>query len=152
MITIHRATSALYPIALELVGELFVELAEDPAEFAGLDLHATLPALVAAGERFAAFIALDDTQTPVGVVTVAESIAPYAGGWYGIIPEMYVRPAHRSANVGALLLDEVKAHGRSRGWRRVDVTAQPGERWQRTVDFYERNGFVHTGPKLRFDL
>jgi hypothetical protein len=29
------------------------------------------------------------------------------------------------------------------------VTAPPGDAWKRTVAFYEANGFVFTGPKLR---
>ena len=152
LITVVRATSAQYPVVLTLVAELFEELADDPAEFAGLDVQAVRPALEAAGERFAALLALDDDGHPVGVLTIADSVAPYAGGWYGIIPEMYVRPAYRGLGVGEQLLDELKVFARARGWRRVDVTAQPGEQWARTVAFYERNGFVFTGPKLRFDL
>jgi hypothetical protein len=30
--------------------------------------------------------------------------------------------------------------------------APPGEAWERSVRFYETQGFVFTGPKLRLDL
>ena len=152
LISVERATSAQYPIVLTLVRELFAELSSDSDEFAGLDLQGVRPALEAAGERFTAFIAFDDERHPVAVVTLAESVAVYAGGSYGIIPEMYVRAAYRQARVGEQLLDAVKAYGRERGWRRVDVTAPPEAKWQRAVAFYERNGFIFTGPKLRCDL
>jgi hypothetical protein len=44
------------------------------------------------------------------------------------------------------------AVARERGWRRLDVTAPPGDAWRRTVAFYEKNGFVFTGPKLRLRI
>jgi GNAT superfamily N-acetyltransferase len=81
-----------------------------------------------------------------------ETFALYAGGSYGVIDEMYVDPAHRAGGVGRLLIDAVKDLARRKGWVRVDVTAPPGERWRRTVRFYEKQGFVFTGPKLRFKL
>ena len=152
LIRVVRATPAQYATVLALVQELFDETADGSGEFDGLDLEGTIPTLVAAGPRFAAFLALDDDAHPVGVATITEALAAYAGGWYGILSEMYVRPAYRGAGVGEQLLDEVKAYGRARGWRRIDVTAPPEAKWKRSVAFYERNGFVFTGPKLRFDL
>jgi GNAT superfamily N-acetyltransferase len=88
----------------------------------------------------------------VGVLTLTEQFAIYAGGRYGVIDELYVAPEHRSAGVGARLLEAAAALGATRGWRRLDVTAPPGTAWERTVRFYENHGFVFTGPKLRLDL
>ena len=85
----------------------------------------------------------------VGILTVTETFAIYAGGRYGVIDEMYVDPGHRSAGVGRGLLEAAKELGRVRGWRRIDVTAPPGDAWGRTVRFYEGHGFVFTGPKMR---
>ncbi|HXI22135.1 MAG TPA: GNAT family N-acetyltransferase, partial [Gemmatimonadales bacterium] len=137
---------------LTLVAELLTELANDPAEFGQVDPPTLLPDLRAAGDRFTAFLALTGPDRPVGVATLSEAVAAYAGGRYGILSELYVRPEHRGTRVGTRLLEAVKAHGRSRGWRRLDVTAPPEARWQRTVRFYERHGFVFTGPKLRCAL
>jgi len=99
--------------------------------------------------RFNVFIALDSSENPVGVITLAETFAIYAGGNYGIINELYVTPEYRSRGVGRMLLDRVKVFANERGWERVDVTAPAGEKWRRTVAFYEREGFVFTGPKLK---
>jgi GNAT superfamily N-acetyltransferase len=60
-----------------------------------------------------------------------------------------VAPGHRGAGLGRRLLDAAAAIGRERGWRRLDVTAPPGDAWRRSVAFYEKNGFVFAGPKLR---
>ncbi len=152
MLTISQATPAELGTVLALVGRLLEELSDDPAEFAGLDLAAALPAMRSAGVRFTAFLATTDAGEPVGVATLTEAVAIYAGGAYGIISELYVVPAHRGTGVGVRLLEAVKAHGRALGWRRVDVTAPPEPRWRPTVSFYERNGFVFTGPKLRCPL
>jgi hypothetical protein len=34
----------------------------------------------------------------------------------------------------------------------IEATAPPGARWDRSVAFYERNGFVFTGRKLKLLL
>lgn len=147
-----RAGPQQLPVVLHLVQRLLMELADDPAEFDGWDPVEVRPALEAAGDRFAAFLAQTPAGDVVGVATLTEAIAAYAHGRYGIISELYVVPSHRSHGVGRLLLDAVKRFGQERGWRRVDVTAPPEARWERTVDFYRQNGFVFTGPKLRFQL
>ena len=152
MISVIQADPAQIPAVLRLVGRLLVELADDPAEFAGWDASQVEPILRESGDRFAAFLAVGHDGEPVGVATLTEAVAAYAQGRYGIISELYVAPDYRSRGVGKLLLDAVAAFGRRRGWRRVDVTAPPEARWVRTVEFYQQNGFVFTGPKLRLDL
>ena len=152
MISVIQADPAQIPAVLRLVGRLLVELADDPAEFAGWDASQVEPILRESGDRFAAFLAVGHDGEPVGVATLTEAVAAYAQGRYGIISELYVAPDYRSRGVGKLLLDAVAAFGRRRGWRRVDVTAPPEARWERTVEFYQQNGFVFTGPKLRLDL
>jgi GNAT superfamily N-acetyltransferase len=134
---------------LRLVELLLVELAEGGDEFTGLDLARTLADLARQGERFVALLARDDAGEPAGVLTLTETFAIFAGGTYGVIDELYVAPGHRSTGLGRRLLDAAAAIGRERGWRRLDVTAPPGDAWRRTVAFYEANGFVFTGPKLR---
>ncbi len=152
MIRIACATAADQAEVLDMVGRLLRELEERPEEFAGLDEARIRRDLASAGDRFTAFLARAEDGEGVGVVTVVETFAIYAGGSYGIIDEMYVAPAHRSRGVGRMLIDSVKRHGRGKGWLRVDVAAPPERRFERTVRFYEQQGFTFTGPKLRFML
>ena len=151
-IRIARATPEEREDVIGLVDRLLAELEEHPEEFAGLDRSRTLRDLEAAGESFTAFLARTGDGKAVGVVTIVETLAIYAGGRYGVIDEMYVAPEHRSSGVGARLIEAAKELGRRRGWARLDVTAPPEKRWERTVGFYERHGFVFTGPKLRCRL
>jgi GNAT superfamily N-acetyltransferase len=151
-ITVVRATPEQLPVVLRFVQRLLMELSDDPAEFDDWDPVKVRPALEAAADRFIALLAQTPEGQVVGVATLTEAVAAYAHGRYGIISELYVVPSHRSHGVGQQLIDAVKDYGRERGWRRVDVTAPPEARWVRTVDFYRRNGFVFTGPKLRCQL
>jgi len=151
VIEIRRARAAERGVVLDLVEALLAELEERPEEFAGIDRRRVVAALEAAGDRFVALLAVDGRRA-VGVLTLTEHFAIYAGGRYGVIDELYVAPEHRSGGVGARLVAAARTHGIRRGWRRLDVTAPPGPAWKRSVRFYERLGFVFTGPKLRLDL
>lgn len=151
-VTIVRASATDRDDVIVLVERLLYELEDRPEEFAGLDRAKTLRDLEMDWERFTAFLARAPGGEAVGVATLVETFAIYAGGRYGVIDEMYVAPEYRCRGVGRQLIDAVKRHGRLRGWARVDVSAPPEGRWARTVAFYERQGFVFTGPKLRFRL
>jgi GNAT superfamily N-acetyltransferase len=127
-------------------------LGDEGDEFSGIDREKMFRELDKNQNRFTAFLAKNDNGDNIGIVTLVESFAIYAGGNYGVIDEMYVVPEHRSQGVGKLLIKAAKEYGRQKGWFRIDVTAPTEERWQRTVKFYEREGFVFTGPKLKFVL
>jgi GNAT superfamily N-acetyltransferase len=150
VIEIRRALAAERPIVLELVERLLAELEEKPSEFAGIDRARVASELEAAADRFTAFLARDAGRD-IGVLTLTEHVAIYAGGRYGVIDELWVAPEHRSTGVGARLVEAARTHGAARGWRRLDVTAPPGPAWERSLRFYERLGFVFTGPKLRLE-
>jgi GNAT superfamily N-acetyltransferase len=128
---------------------LLAELGEEGAELGALDRTALLTAWAEAGEAFGAYLALDGEARPLGVLTLVETFAIYAGGRHGIINEMYVSPPARSLGVGRALVEAACAFGRARGWRRVEVTAPESNRWQRTRAFYQGQGFVFAGPKLK---
>ncbi len=81
--------------------------------------------------RFLALLARDESGTTVGVLTLSTSFAIYAGGEYGVIDEMYVRPECRSQGVGRKLVEAAMGIARQRGWFRLDVTGPVGERRRR---------------------
>ena len=89
---------------------------------------------------------------PVGLLMLNECAAIYAGGKFGEISEFYVAPSHRSAGVGARLIDAAAEFGCSRGWLELEVGAPDAPRWQRTIDFYLGYGFKEVGPWLGLDL
>jgi GNAT superfamily N-acetyltransferase len=151
-ISVVPAAAGRAPIVFALVEQLLRELGEEGNETGPLDGAALAVGWRARQDRHFAFLAQVGDSPAVGVITVAESFAAYAGGPYGIINEMYVAPGFRSAGVGARLIEAVAALGRTRGWKRVDVTAPEAARWARTRRFYERLGFRFAGPKLKLLL
>jgi GNAT superfamily N-acetyltransferase len=83
----------------------------------------------------------------VGFAALCESHALYAEGTFGILQEFYVAPHIRSAGVGRTLVDAAAKHARSRGWKRLELCTPPLPEFERTLAFYERNGFVVTGGR-----
>tara|TARA_B110000114_G_C15068567_1_gene388574 strand:- start:857 stop:1144 length:288 start_codon:yes stop_codon:yes gene_type:complete len=86
----------------------------------------------------------------VGIITIQEAFAFYANGKYGIINELYIKPKFRSKGLGELLIKESIKIAKHKNWKRIDVTAPPGDKWKRTKEFYIQNGFQYTGPKLKY--
>lgn len=120
-----------HTLTAEEIAGIFIETDEDPH-------HSTL-------------LAFDDDGDAVGILTVAESLALYAGGRIGVINELYVVPPYRSEGVGKILLDAVKDLADQRGWQRLEVTT-PGDEYEKTLRFYEREGFMSIGPRYKFML
>ena len=90
---------------------------------------------------------------PLGFLALYESYALYTEGAYGTIPEFYVRPAHRSKGLGTALLEQARRLGQSRGWRRLEATTPPLPQFDRTLAFYQREGFsISGGRKLKLEL
>lgn len=149
---IRKAEAKDLPVVFDLVERLLRELGEEGDDLGELQTETVVRDWTSLGERTVALLAETSAGEAVGVATVVETFAIYANGLYGIINEMYVAPSHRSAGVGARLIEEVLALGRARGWSRVDVTAPESARWERTRRFYESQGFAFTGPKLKIVL
>jgi GNAT superfamily N-acetyltransferase len=78
-----------------------------------------------------------------------ECAAIYAGGKFGEISELYVRPEYRSNGVAARLLEAAGKHAEECGWKRLEVGAPTQPAWERTLKFYLREGFEEVGPRLR---
>lgn len=99
------------------------------------------------------FVARDDTGNLVGFVALYESHALYAEGSFGTISELYVRPEYRSKNVELSLISQAKSFAISRGWKRLEVTTPPLPQFDKTLAFYEREGFtIAGGCKLKVAL
>ena len=140
------ATTADAAIVARLVQALLAELSGDEAP--ALATVTEQARAVLAGPAAWAFLAERDGQA-VGAMTLHECAAIYAGGTFGEISELYIRPDLRSQGIARLLLDRARTFGLTRGWRRIEVGAPPQPDWQRTVNFYRRNGFAEVGPRLR---
>ncbi|WP_444917199.1 GNAT family N-acetyltransferase [Microbulbifer sp. JMSA003] len=113
----------------------------------------TATKLLSQDNGFHAFLYYAD-GAPVGVITLSRSAAIYAGGNYGVIEELYVEPEFRSQFIGKALLDEVIRFAKEEGWPRLEVSTPERENWQRTIDFYLREGFLENsvGERLKLEL
>ncbi len=138
--------------AFRLVNALLAELGEEGDESGEVTLESQAANLAEIGDRHIILLAYAEDIQPAGVLTLSECYAIYANGQYGVINEMYVVPDSRSDGIGAKLVASAVEYGRARGWRRIDVTAPESSRWERTRRFYEKLGFVFTGPKLKLLL
>ena len=151
-VSVRHATDADFDVVLQLVARLLDELGEEGEETGALATTSLRMVLAEGSTPHMSLLAETATGRAVGVATLGEAFALYAHGRYGIINEMYVEPDYRSQGIGEQFLAEIAAIGRRRGWRRIDVTAPESPRWGRTRSFYERNGYVFTGPKLKLLL
>lgn len=151
--TIRRATLADAEAVASMVGDLLSEI------MAAIGIPAFDVAFEETAERllnfletgrYVVFVAIDGYGETVGFIALHESSALYAGGVFGVIPELYVLPECRSFGVGRGLLDAAVQFGKSRGWTRLEVTTPPLPEFDRTLAFYEQEGFEVTGGrKLR---
>lgn len=90
-------------------------------------------------------VAAEEAGEIIGFGTLCESRSLYAEGVFGIVQEFYVMPEYRSRRVGAGLMDRIVEYARSRGWKRLELCTPPVPEFDRTVKFYESNGFEITG-------
>jgi len=97
--------------------------------------------------RYAVYLAEDEAARCVGFAALCESQALYAGGRFGIIQEFYVATEMRSSGIGRRLLDSVAAYGVRQGWKRLEMCTPPLPEFDRTLMFYQANGFEVTGGR-----
>ncbi|MGB0909612.1 MAG: GNAT family N-acetyltransferase [Nitrospirales bacterium] len=99
-------------------------------------------------EKYWVFIAeKKESASIVGFVSLYESYALYSEGAYGTIPELYVRPTWRSQSIGRGLLEQAREFATIKGWRRLEVTTPPLPQFEKTLSFYQANGFETSGGK-----
>ena len=119
------------------------------AEEAAAQIREVTATLMADEPRYRALVALaPDTAAPVGVLTMCESCAPYAGGYFGIIQEFYIVPEMRSRGVGRAMIGFAREIALQKKWSRLEVTAPLDPAFTRSVAFYRAFGFKDSGPRL----
>jgi|SRR5688572_802312 len=149
---IRRAANDDSDLVATLVFELIAELsAPKPPSVTKAKVSETALDLLGDSNVWA-FLAESDTGTPAGILTLNACAAIYAGGRFGEIAELYVRPPFRSQGVGKLLIQAAIDFGRAQGWTRLEVCAPPVPPWERSVSFYRQNGFALLGPRLKLPL
>ena len=148
---IREATTDDAPHVAVMVGELLNEIMLSiNAPVFTFDLGRTTARLknFIAFEKNFVFVAHGTKKRFLGFAALYESHALYADGSFGTISELYVRPEHRSQAVGLSLLSEARTLAILR--KRLEVTTPPLPQFERTLRFYEREGFEITGGrKLR---
>jgi len=148
--TIRAATAedaaAVAAMVDELLSEIMQTIGVQAFDVASAETAARLRHFIGTG-RYAVFVAIEGGRGPVGFIALYESCALYAGGVFGTIPELYVRPGFRSLGIGQGLLEAARQFGKSRGWTRLEVTTPPLPEFDRTLAFYEQEGFAVTGGR-----
>lgn len=125
---------------------LYHEIGHVLSERVALDVTAEL---LKTEPRYAAFLAFAaEAEEPVGLLTLAESCATYAAGYFGIVQELYVVPEMRSGGVGRALLERARTFARERHWSRLEVTGPLDPAFARSMAFYRAFGFEDSGPRL----
>ena len=154
--TIQRAAVSDAEEVAVMVGELLSEIMNAiGAQAFNFDLAETTSRLrdFLEREKYFVFVARHRSGNLAGFVALYESYALYAEGAFGTIPELYVRPDYRTKGAGLHLLSQAKSFGASRGWARLEVTTPPLPQFDRTLAFYEREGFaISGGRKLKLAL
>jgi GNAT superfamily N-acetyltransferase len=139
------------PSHTEAVADLLAALFEEVGHTPEASQIAAIFDNIEADDRHSTLLALDGDGDAIGVLTVAETLSIYAGGYIGVINELYVVPAYRSEGVGKILLDAAKDLASDRDWQRLEVTT-PGDEYEKTLRFYEREGFFKIGPRYKYEL
>lgn len=134
---------------IRLVSNLISELAGKHFLIDELKADEFIKRSIDSGKYFV-FLAFDSSQKALGIITVGESGAVYAGGEFGVIHEFYIAPELRSNGLGNQLLEEAKKTAIDMGWKRLEVGAPPYPEWKRTKSFYLKEGFVEIGPRLKW--
>lgn len=149
-ITIQKASpSDAHEVAMmvgELLNEIMNTIGVQAFDFNLEETSARLRDFIG-HEKYFVFVAQSTNTGPIGFVALTESHALYAAGTFGTIPEFFVRPDFRSQNVGMRLMEQAVSFGKARGWTRLEVTTPPLPHFEKTLAFYEREGFAVTGGR-----
>lgn len=155
MIEIAPVTIGEYPEACSMIGELLDEIVQLSGQgFSEFDESSTLRLMaegISSGNCWV-WVA-KEAQQLVGLISLSESFALYAGGKFGTITELYIRKPHRSKKVGERLIHEATQFAKQMNWQRLEVTTPPLPEFSRTLNFYQSNSFqISGGCKLKLSI
>jgi len=151
MATIRRASFGDVDVVIKLSKQLFAELGH-PFPFSENDRLISFCKNLLKNKDYIVFLSFDSQNSACGMITLSEALSIYAGGNFGVIREFYVIPEMRSSGIGKALLNAAKEFGRSKGWMRIEVTPPHKDNWTRTYNFYQREGFIEIGPRLKLEI
>ena len=146
------ASSSESDVVGELVYSLLMEFYAEQSHLFPLKKRKKAAAdLLVPGSGVWSFLAISDNEV-IGMINLNECSAIYAGGKFGEITELYVKPEFRSKNIGEKLISRAREFAKERGWEILEVGAPDVPRCQRTVNFYFKNGFSEIGPRLEMNV
>ena len=151
MATIRRASFGDVDVVIKLSKQLFAELGH-PFPFSENDRLISFCKNLLKNKDYIVFLSFDSQNSACGMITFNEALSIYAGGNFGVIREFYVIPEMRSSGIGKTLLNAAKEFGRSKGWTRIEVSPPHKDKWTRTYNFYQREGFIEIGPRLKLEI
>jgi len=102
-------------IAIQLLKDLYVELGEEIESVKFLNKK-FLMKITDTGITEIYFAKTNNSDT-VGIMTITECQSIYAGGKYGQLDEMNIKPEFRSKNIGSLLVEKLTEIGKEKKWR-----------------------------------
>jgi GNAT superfamily N-acetyltransferase len=135
------------PQIVGLVDKLLCELNHKKLEL-DHDIMGRICAELLSDHNHNVFLAFNGDQA-VGMAGIVQSIAIYTLGPFGVLNELYVLPEYRSLGVGKLLIAAITEYGENKGWARIEVGLPEQGLFQRTFDFYQREGFEEIGPRVK---
>lgn len=149
VVQVRRAETDEAPIVAALVMELTAEISlkcegtkfqQDPVLTTGLCVEWMRD------NRYRVLLAYAGDEA-VGVLTIAETYALYAGGKIGVIQECFVSASHRGQGVGRQLIQAALATGAELGWACTELCTPPLPQFEQTIEFYQQHGFVPVGGR-----
>lgn len=147
--TIKTVTENDYQQLATMVGQLLTEIINGdkkvPYQYDVNKGTVQAKSLIEQG-KYWAFIAWDQsTNSPAGFIALTEGHALYTQGAYGTITELYVQQQWRSADIGKALIEQAKQFAITRQWQRLEVTTPQLPEFNRSLAFYQNNGFSSSG-------
>lgn len=139
------------PLLAAAISELLIELGGTPAPIPALQ-DAALAVIEDPG--MGVLLVAESAGELVGLLAVSWQHAIRTAGRYGLIQELWVRPASRERKVGAAMLRALLDLARDEGVDRIEV-GLPSERFAglaETEEFYRRHGFTDIGMRMRWSL
>lgn len=97
-------------------------------------------------ERGAVLVAVDERDSPLGLMTLARHASLHAAGPIAQITALVTSSSARRRGIGKLLVARAKEWARENGCVRLSVTS--AERRSDAHEFYPASGLPHTGRRF----